>query len=78
MELGNPRADADAMARRALAASFDEVHDVARAHRTGSVDAIIPAEQLRPAVIEQLERASGDDWFRTPARRLAGRNGGRV
>lgn len=78
VELGNSRSDADAMARRALASSFDEIHDVARAHRTGSVDAIIPAERLRPAVIEQLERRSGDDWFRSPARRLAGTNGGRV
>lgn len=75
-ELGNSPADADAMARRALAASFDEIHDVRRAHRTGSVDAVVSADQLRPAVIEQLGRRLGGDWFTNPARPLAGTNAG--
>lgn len=75
-DLGNSHEDAEAMARRALAASFDEIHDVRRAHRTGSVDAIISADRLRPAVIEQLERRLGDDWFTSPAQPLASRSAG--
>ena len=76
--LGNSRQDAQAMARSALAASFDDIHDVARAHRTGSVDEIITAERLRPAVIEQLGRRLGGDFVRSPARPLAGTTGAPV
>ena len=40
-----------------LAAEFDAVHDVRRAQAVGSVDRIIPARELRPYIIDALERA---------------------
>jgi acetyl-CoA carboxylase carboxyltransferase component len=39
-----------------VADEFDRVHDIRRAQRVGSVDAIIPARQLRPYLIEAVER----------------------
>jgi len=39
-----------------VAAEFDRVHDIRRAQRMGSVDRIIAARQLRPYVIDALER----------------------
>jgi acetyl/propionyl-CoA carboxylase alpha subunit/acetyl-CoA carboxylase carboxyltransferase component len=39
-----------------VASEFDSIHTIQRAQRVGSVDAIIPADQLRPWVIEALER----------------------
>ena len=39
-----------------VADEFDSIHTIQRAQRVGSVDAIIPADQLRPWVIEALER----------------------
>jgi acetyl-CoA carboxylase carboxyltransferase component len=39
-----------------VAAEFDRVHDVERARRVGSVDAIIEPSQLRPWLIEAVER----------------------
>ncbi|MDQ3719392.1 MAG: fused acetyl/propionyl-CoA carboxylase subunit alpha/methylmalonyl-CoA decarboxylase subunit alpha, partial [Actinomycetota bacterium] len=39
-----------------VAAEFDTVHSVERALRTGSIDAIIPADRLRPHLIEAVER----------------------
>jgi hypothetical protein len=39
-----------------VADEFDGIHDIRRALRVGSVDQIIPAEQLRPFVIRALER----------------------
>jgi len=39
-----------------VAAEFDHHHDVQRAKRVGSVDAIIPARQLRPYLIDAVER----------------------
>ncbi len=39
-----------------VAEEFDRVHDIRRAQRVGSVDAIIPARQLRPYLIEAVER----------------------
>ena len=38
------------------AAEYDAVHTIQRARDMGSVDAIIPAEQLRPELIAALER----------------------
>ena len=39
-----------------VADEFDGIHDIRRAMRVGSVDHIIPPEQLRPFVIRALER----------------------
>ena len=39
-----------------VAAEFDDVHSVERALRVGSIDAIIPADRLRPHVIEAVQR----------------------
>jgi hypothetical protein len=39
-----------------VAGEFDAIHTVERAQRVGSVDHIIPAHQVRPWVIEALER----------------------
>ena len=39
-----------------VAAEFDAVHDIERARRVGSVDRIIPPSQLRPYLIDAVER----------------------
>ncbi len=39
-----------------LEARLDDVHSVERALRVGSIDAIIPADRLRPEVIEAVQR----------------------
>jgi acetyl/propionyl-CoA carboxylase alpha subunit/acetyl-CoA carboxylase carboxyltransferase component len=39
-----------------VAAEFDAVHTIERARSVGSVDRIIPAAQLRPYVVDALER----------------------
>jgi acetyl/propionyl-CoA carboxylase alpha subunit/acetyl-CoA carboxylase carboxyltransferase component len=39
-----------------VAAEFDRVHSIQRAVEVGSVDAIISVAQLRPAIIEAIER----------------------
>jgi acetyl-CoA carboxylase carboxyltransferase component len=39
-----------------VADEFDAIHTVERARRVGSVDRIIPAERLRPYVVDALER----------------------
>jgi acetyl/propionyl-CoA carboxylase alpha subunit/acetyl-CoA carboxylase carboxyltransferase component len=39
-----------------VAAEFDRVHSIQRAVEVGSVDAIISAPQLRPAIIDAIER----------------------
>jgi acetyl-CoA carboxylase carboxyltransferase component len=39
-----------------LAAEFDAIHSVGRAVEVGSVDRIIPAAELRPQLIEAVER----------------------
>jgi acetyl-CoA carboxylase carboxyltransferase component len=48
------------MARAEVAEEFDSVHSVRRAHVVGSIDAVIDARQLRPAVISELESLSGE------------------
>jgi acetyl-CoA carboxylase carboxyltransferase component len=40
----------------AVAAEFDQVHSIQRAVEVGSVDAIISPAQLRPAIIDAIER----------------------
>jgi acetyl-CoA carboxylase carboxyltransferase component len=39
-----------------VAAEFDRIHSIQRAVQVGSVDAIITAAELRPRVIDALER----------------------
>jgi hypothetical protein len=39
-----------------VAEEFDAVHSVQRARQVGSVHAIIPPSQLRPRLIEAVER----------------------
>ena len=39
-----------------MAAEFVAVHDVERARRVGSIDRIIPARELRPYLIDAIER----------------------
>jgi len=39
-----------------VASEFDRIHSVERALAVGSVDAIVPARELRPRVVEALER----------------------
>lgn len=46
--------EAHRLARSGVAADFDEVHSVERALRMGSVDEVIAASALRPAVIRRL------------------------
>jgi acetyl-CoA carboxylase carboxyltransferase component len=43
-----------------VAAEFDRIHSIQRAVDVGSVDAIITVAQLRPAIIETIERALGN------------------
>jgi hypothetical protein len=39
-----------------VAAEFDRIHSIQRAVEVGSVDAIISAAELRPAIINAIER----------------------
>ena len=39
-----------------VAAEFERVHNIERARDVGSVDAIVPAAQLRPLLIDAVER----------------------
>jgi len=39
-----------------VAAEFEQIHNIERAQRVGSVHTIIPAEQLRPYLIAAIER----------------------
>ena len=41
---------------RQVADEFDGIHDIQRALRVGSVDRIIPPAELRPFIIDALER----------------------
>jgi acetyl-CoA carboxylase carboxyltransferase component/biotin carboxyl carrier protein len=43
-----------------VAAEFDSIHNIHRAVEVGSVDAVIPAERLRPEIIGVIERFEGD------------------
>jgi acetyl/propionyl-CoA carboxylase alpha subunit/acetyl-CoA carboxylase carboxyltransferase component len=57
--LDRARTEALARARQQVAQDFDEVHTVERAVRVGSLDAVIPAAQLRPEVIRVLDAHHG-------------------
>jgi acetyl/propionyl-CoA carboxylase alpha subunit/acetyl-CoA carboxylase carboxyltransferase component len=50
-------ADVEADVQATVAREFDAAHDVARALRVGSLDAVIPAWQLRQALCERLQAA---------------------
>ena len=39
-----------------MAAEFEQIHNIERAREVGSVHTIIPAAQLRPYLIEAVER----------------------
>jgi acetyl/propionyl-CoA carboxylase alpha subunit/acetyl-CoA carboxylase carboxyltransferase component len=53
-ELAETRATVRAEKLSALAAEFDATHSIQRAVRVGSVDAVIPASQLRKAIAEHI------------------------
>jgi acetyl/propionyl-CoA carboxylase alpha subunit/acetyl-CoA carboxylase carboxyltransferase component len=55
-ELGQVRTAVRAETLGAVAAEFDRVHDIHRAVEVGSVDAVISGEELRPRIVEALER----------------------
>jgi hypothetical protein len=42
-----------------LAGEFDAIHTVERALRVGSLEAILPAREMRPYLIGLLDAASG-------------------
>ncbi len=48
--------EATARTRAAVASEFDSVHTVQRAVEVGSLDEVIPASRLRPAIVEVLSR----------------------
>ena len=54
-ELDELRATVRAEKLGEVAAEFDRVHDIQRAVRVGSVDAVIQASELRPRIIEAIE-----------------------
>ena len=55
-ELAQVRTAVRAETLGTVAAEFDRVHDIHRAVEVGSVDAVIPAVELRPRIIATLER----------------------
>ncbi|MBB3664858.1 acetyl/propionyl-CoA carboxylase alpha subunit/acetyl-CoA carboxylase carboxyltransferase component [Prauserella sediminis] len=55
--LAEVRAEVRADKLGEVAAEFDGIHSIARAVEVGSVDAVIRPEQLRPAIIEAIERS---------------------
>jgi hypothetical protein len=55
-ELADTTKDVRAEKLRQVADEFDEIHDIKRAMRVGSVDQIIAAAEVRPFIIESLER----------------------
>jgi acetyl/propionyl-CoA carboxylase alpha subunit/acetyl-CoA carboxylase carboxyltransferase component len=58
-ELDELRATVRAEKLGDVAAEFDRVHDIQRAVRVGSVDAVIRAAELRPRIIEAIEARLG-------------------
>jgi len=55
-ELNDVRAAVRSEKLGEVAAEFDGIHSIDRALRVGSVDAIIPAERLRPSLLAAVER----------------------
>jgi acetyl-CoA carboxylase carboxyltransferase component len=56
VELGRLRASVRAEKLSEVAGEFDGVHDIHRAVKVGSVDAVISARDLRPQIIAAVER----------------------
>jgi hypothetical protein len=54
-----------------VADEFDSIHDIQRARRVGSVDHVIAAAELRPFIIEALERSSSGE---SPSSAAGGRS----
>jgi acetyl-CoA carboxylase carboxyltransferase component len=68
-ELAELRSAVRAEKLREVAAEFDSVHSIERAVQVGSVDAIIPAERLRPELVAAVERGLDQfDRSRRPTR----------
>ena len=55
VELADVRAELRADKISEVAAEFDAIHSIHRAVEVGSVDAVIAAAQLRPAVINAID-----------------------
>jgi len=55
-----------------VAAEFDAVHTVGRAQQVGSVHRIIPAAELRPGLVDAVERGIASTEHRQPAARMGG------
>jgi len=66
-ELGDVRATVRSEKLGEVANEFDDVHSVERALHVGSIDAIIPADRLRPHLIEAVERGIQRTMDRTRA-----------
>ncbi|MER7607727.1 carboxyl transferase domain-containing protein [Nocardioides sp. NPDC127503] len=60
VELAELRAQLRADKIAEVAAEFDGVHDIHRAVEVGSVDEVIAASDLRPKVVDVIERALGN------------------
>jgi acetyl/propionyl-CoA carboxylase alpha subunit/acetyl-CoA carboxylase carboxyltransferase component len=58
-ELADVRSAVRAEKLGEVAAEFDRVHSIQRAVEVGSVDAVIPAAELRPRIIEAIEARRG-------------------
>jgi acetyl/propionyl-CoA carboxylase alpha subunit/acetyl-CoA carboxylase carboxyltransferase component len=63
-ELAEARASVRAEKLSALAVEFDAVHSIQRAVDVGSVDAVIPASELRYAIAEQVDTWMQRSTFR--------------
>jgi acetyl/propionyl-CoA carboxylase alpha subunit/acetyl-CoA carboxylase carboxyltransferase component len=54
-----------------VAAEFEAIHDIERAQKMGSVDAIIAAQELRPYLVEALERGVARELQRSSDERAS-------
>jgi acetyl/propionyl-CoA carboxylase alpha subunit/acetyl-CoA carboxylase carboxyltransferase component len=59
-ELDELREKVQAEKRGEVATRFDSIHSVERAKQVGSIDTIIPAESLRPYLIDAIERGKAN------------------
>ena len=67
-ELDELRAQVLAEKQGEVAIRFDQIHSVERAREVGSIDTIIPAAQLRPYLVEAIERGKARTLAGSPAR----------
>ena len=58
LKLADVRAEVRAEKLGEVAAEFDRVHSIQRAVEVGSVDAIVRADELRPRIIDAIEKAA--------------------